>query len=59
MSPPSIRPTPESPRLKSVVFRLPKSKHEAVKQLSKRTRIRKSEYMREAIADLLKKHGVE
>jgi predicted DNA-binding protein len=44
--------------LVSVVFRLPREKSEAVNDLTKATRVPRSEYLREAIADVLKKHGV-
>lgn len=43
-------------RLTSLVFRIPKQRLEALKELSKRTRVRQSEYLREAIADLLEKY---
>lgn len=46
------------PRLVSVVFRVPKSKLDAVKALSNATRVRQSEYLREAISDVLVKHGM-
>jgi predicted DNA-binding protein len=39
-----------------LVFRIPKQRLEALKELSKRTRVRQSEYLREAIADLLEKY---
>ncbi len=45
-----------SPRLTSVVFRLPREKLDALKELSRSTRIRQSEYLREAISDLLCKY---
>jgi len=46
-----------TPRLTSVVFRLTRDRLEALKTLSRGTRIRQSEYLREAIADVLAKHG--
>jgi predicted DNA-binding protein len=46
-----------SPRLTSVVFRLTRERLEALKTLSRATRIRQSEYLREAIADVLAKHN--
>lgn len=46
-------------KLVSVVFRLPRAKSDAVDALAKETRIRRSEFLREAIADVLRKHGVE
>lgn len=42
--------------LTSVVFRLQKDRLESLKELSKQTRIRQSEYLREAISDLLEKY---
>lgn len=43
-------------RLTSLVFRIPKPRLEQLKQLSRKTRVRQSEYLREAIADLLSKY---
>ena len=45
------------PRLASIVFRLNRDRLDALKDLSKSTRIRQSEYLREAIDDLLVKYG--
>ncbi|MBM7117179.1 ribbon-helix-helix domain-containing protein [[Archangium] primigenium] len=45
-----------NPRLTSVVFRLNREKLDALKELSRSTRIRQSEYLREAITDLLTKY---
>jgi len=44
-------------RLASVVFRLNREKLDSLKTLSRSTRIRQSEYLREAIADVLCKYG--
>ncbi|HXX29386.1 MAG TPA: ribbon-helix-helix domain-containing protein [Myxococcaceae bacterium] len=49
---------PTQSRLTSVVFRLTKDRLDALKTLSRATRIRQSEYLREAIADLLVKYAV-
>jgi hypothetical protein len=46
----------ETPRLTSVVFRLTRQKLAALKQLSRDTRVRQSEYLREAIEDVLQKY---
>jgi predicted DNA-binding protein len=46
----------ENPRLTSVVFRLNSGRLETLKDLSRETRIRQSEYLREAIGDLLEKY---
>lgn len=45
-----------SPRLTSLVFRLQRNRLDALKELSRNTRIRQSEYLREAIDDLLEKY---
>lgn len=47
---------PDSPRLTSLVFRLQRDRLDALKDLSRETRIRQSEYLREAITDLLDKY---
>jgi hypothetical protein len=46
----------DSSRLTSIVFRVDREKLSALKQLSTATRIRQSEYLREAITDLLVKY---
>lgn len=46
----------DNARLTSVVFRLNRDRLDALKELSKETRIRQSEYLREAISDLLEKY---
>jgi len=45
--------------LNSVVFRVPKPWEKELRALTQRTRIRRSEYLREAIADLLAHHAAE
>jgi predicted DNA-binding protein len=45
-----------SARLTSVVFRLNRERLDALKDLSRSTRVRQSEYLREAINDLLSKY---
>jgi hypothetical protein len=47
----------DNARLTSVVFRLDRDKLDALKDLSRSTRIRQSEYLREAISDLLAKYS--
>lgn len=47
----------DSKQLVSLVFRIPKNNLELLKGLSAKTRIRQSEYLREAIEDLLSKYG--
>jgi len=39
-----------------VVFRLNRDRLDSLKELSKETRIRQSEYLREAISDLIEKY---
>jgi predicted DNA-binding protein len=46
----------DNARLTSVVFRLNRDRLDSLKDLSKGTRIRQSEYLREAISDLLEKY---
>ena len=46
----------ENSRLTSVVFRLSRERLELLKDLSRETRVRQSEYLREAITDLLDKY---
>jgi predicted DNA-binding protein len=46
----------EGPRLTSVVFRLNREKLDQLKDLSRSTRVRQSEYLREAISDLIEKY---
>ncbi len=43
--------------LVSLVFRIPKTSLEQLKYLSAKTRVRQSEYLREAIEDLLTKYN--
>jgi predicted DNA-binding protein len=47
---------PDAPHLASVVFRLSRERLAQLKDLSRETRIRQSEYLREAIGDLLAKY---
>ncbi len=44
-------------RLSSVVFRLDRERLAQLKSLSRGTRVRQSEYLREAISDLLVKYA--
>lgn len=46
----------DTDRLTSLVFRLQANRLDALKELSRATRIRQSEYLREAITDLLDKY---
>lgn len=44
-------------QLVSLVFRIPKNALDMLKGLSAKTRVRQSEYLREAIEDLLAKYA--
>jgi predicted DNA-binding protein len=46
-------------RLTSIVFRIRRDKLKVLKALAQATRIRQSEYLREAIEDLLKKYDAD
>lgn len=48
---------PANPRLASLVFRMSRRRLDALRELSRTTRIRQSEYLREALSDLLGKHA--
>jgi predicted DNA-binding protein len=54
-----FEPQPAASRLTSMLIRLPPNLAEQLRDLSKRTRIRQSEYLREAVRDLLEKYGEE
>lgn len=49
----------ETTKLASLVFRLNQSKLASLKDLTRATRVRQSEYLREAITDLLEKYESE
>jgi predicted DNA-binding protein len=53
------RPAPgdEQSRLEPMLIRLPPSLAERLRQLARATRIRQSDYLREAVADLLEKYA--
>lgn len=54
----STRTRPPTPTgLLSVVPRMPRWQMDAIKQLAKETRVHQSHYLREAIEDVLRKHG--
>lgn len=46
----------DTTRLTSLVFRIPRERLELIKGLARKTRVRQSEYLREAVADLLAKY---
>jgi hypothetical protein len=51
-------PAPSSPnRLEPMLVRLPPALASELRNLARRTRVRQSDYLREAVADLLAKYG--
>ncbi len=52
-----VNPPPAQPRLEPMLVRVPPSLAEGLRQLARSTRIRQSDYLREAVADLLEKYG--
>lgn len=53
----SFEPRSAEDRLTSMLIRLPPNLAEQLRDLSRRTRVRQSEYLREAVRDLLEKYG--
>ncbi len=57
-TPASSPPSPTSPnRLEPMLIRLPPAFAAELRNLARRTRVRQSDYLREAVADLLAKYG--
>jgi hypothetical protein len=54
---PSQDVTPNENRLEPMLIRLPRSFAAELRSLARRTRVRQSDYLREAVADLLAKYG--
>jgi hypothetical protein len=56
-----VAPTPEATsnasRLEPMLIRLPPAFAAELRNLARRTRVRQSDYLREAVADLLAKYG--
>ena len=50
-------PAPDSTRLEPMLVRLPPAFAAELRNLAKKTRVRQSDYLREAVADLLAKYG--
>lgn len=50
---------PSAQRLTSMLIRLPPQLADALRDLSRQTRVRQSDYLREAVRDLLAKYGQE
>lgn len=55
IAPPPV-PAPQN-RLEPMLIRLPPAFAAELRNLAKRTRVRQSDYLREAVADLLAKYG--
>jgi Arc/MetJ-type ribon-helix-helix transcriptional regulator len=55
MTPNSMSPAPN--RLEPMLIRLPPALAAELRNLAKKTRVRQSDYLREAVADLLAKYG--
>jgi Ribbon-helix-helix domain len=55
--PPSQIPPGVPNRLEPMLIRLPPALAAELRNLAKRTRVRQSDYLREAVADLLAKYG--
>jgi hypothetical protein len=49
--------SPPSNRLEPMMIRLPPAFAAELRNLARRTRVRQSDYLREAVADLLAKYG--
>ena len=54
---PSQDAAPHANRLEPMLIRLPRSFAAELRNLARRTRVRQSDYLREAVADLLAKYG--
>jgi hypothetical protein len=50
-------PAPGQPRLEPMLIRLPPNLADRLRRLARTTRIRQSDYLREAVSDLLAKYG--
>ena len=51
------QPSPTTPRLEPMLVRLPPTLAHELRNLARKTRVRQSDYLREAVADLLAKYG--
>lgn len=54
---PEIAPANPTNRLEPMLIRLPPAFAAELRSLARRTRVRQSDYLREAVADLLAKYG--
>jgi hypothetical protein len=53
----AMMPEPDHSRLEPMLIRLPPSFAAELRNLARKTRVRQSDYLREAVADLLAKYG--
>jgi hypothetical protein len=56
-SPMSTNPSSAASRLEPMLIRLPPALAAELRSLARKTRVRQSDYLREAVADLLAKYG--
>jgi hypothetical protein len=54
---PAMNPSEAANRLEPMLVRLPRPLAAELRNLARRTRVRQSDYLREAVADLLAKYG--
>ncbi len=52
-----LNPADDPPRLEPMLIRLPPAFAAELRNLARKTRVRQSDYLREAVADLLAKYG--
>jgi hypothetical protein len=52
-----MNPSDSAPRLEPMLIRLPPAFAAELRNLARKTRVRQSDYLREAVADLLAKYG--
>ena len=52
-----VSPPDTNPRLEPMLIRLPPAFAAELRNLARKTRVRQSDYLREAVADLLAKYG--
>jgi len=53
----TIQPSVSTTRLEPMLVRLPPALAHELRNLARKTRVRQSDYLREAVADLLAKYG--
>lgn len=53
----TLQPSPSATRLEPMLVRLPPQLAHELRNLARKTRVRQSDYLREAVADLLAKYG--